>query len=114
MAGEDRVILDRLAHKHKLMPCDPTDPERTQVEPVEHGGQTREVIVPLLYDGTRIGEVAAAAADGEVVFVLCRHDRPFYDDCDTLELLVVALPYKDGLYRAVIAHATCSMEGSGK
>jgi hypothetical protein len=113
MAYEDRVPLDRLTHKHESYPYDPTDPELTQVLAVEHGGRTLEVIVPL-FDDARIGEVVAAAADGAVLFLLCRYDRPFDDFWGTLGFLVVAIPYKDGRYRAVIAHYTHSLDGDGK
>ena len=65
MADEARVILDRLADKHELLAFDPTDPDTTQVVTVEQGGRALEVIVPLFYDLTRIGEVVAAAADGD-------------------------------------------------
>jgi hypothetical protein len=110
MADEPRVILDQLTDKHELLPFDPTDPDATQVVAVEHGGRTLEVIVPLLYDGTRIGEVVTAAVTGETVFLLCRHDRPLDDDHGTLGLLVVAVPDREGRYRAVIAHATHALE----
>jgi hypothetical protein len=113
MAHEDRVPLDRLTHKHELLPYDPTNSEWTQVLAVEHGGRTLEVIVTLIYD-TRIGEVVAAAVDGEVVFLLCRLDRAFDDYYGMLGFLVVAIPYKDGRYRAVIAHSTYSLEGDGQ
>src|SRR4051812_23626768 len=113
MADEARVILDRLTDKHELLPFDPTDPDATQVVAVEHGGRTLEVIVPLYYDGTRIGAVVAAAADGAVLFLLCRHDRPLDEYLGTLGLLVVAIPSEDGRYRAVIAHSTYSLDGDG-
>jgi hypothetical protein len=112
MADEDGVIIDQLTDKHELLPFDPTDPDATQVVAVEHGGRTLEVIVPLLYDDTRIGEVVAAAVAGETMFVLCRHDRPLDESHGTLGLLVVAVPDRDGRYRAVIAHATYALEES--
>jgi hypothetical protein len=110
MADEARMILDRLTDKHELLPFDPADPDSTQVVTVEHDGRTLEVIVPLLFDDTRIGEVVAAAVAGQTAFVLCRHDKPLDDDHGTLGLLVVAVPYREGLYRAVIAHATYALE----
>jgi hypothetical protein len=113
MAYGDFVPLDRLTHKHELFSYDPTNPELTQVLVVEHGGRTREVIVPLFYDA-RIGEVVAAAGDGAVLFVLCRYDRPFDNSWGTLGFPVVAIPSKDGRYRAVIAHYTHSLDGDGK
>jgi hypothetical protein len=112
MAEEAGLILDQLTDKHELLPFDPDDPDATQVVAVEHGGWTLEVIVPLLYDDTRIGEVVASAVASEMVFVLCRQDRPLEDDYGTLGLLVVAVPYRDGRYRAVIAHATHALEQS--
>jgi hypothetical protein len=105
-----RLILDRLTNDHELLPFDPDDPEATQVLAVEHGGRTLEVLVPLLYDDTRVGEVVTSAVSGETVFLLCRHDRPLDDSLGTLGLLVVAVPHREGRYRAVIAHATYALE----
>jgi hypothetical protein len=112
MAETDGLILDQLTDKHELLTFDPTDPDATQVVTVEHGGRTLEVIVPLLYDDTRIGEVVASAVSDEMIFLLCRHDRPLDDDHGTLGLLVVAIPYREGRYRTVIAHATHALEQS--
>jgi hypothetical protein len=92
MADEAHLILDRLTDKHELLPFDPADPDSTRVVTVEHGGRTLEVIVPLLYDDTRIGEVVAAAVAGNTAFVLCRHDRPLDDFHGTPGLVVVAVP----------------------
>jgi hypothetical protein len=88
MAYEDYVPLDRLTHKHESYPYDPTNPELTQVLAVEHGGRTLEVIVPL-FDDARIGEVVAAAADGSVLFLLCRYVRPFDDFWGTPPMVVI-------------------------
>jgi hypothetical protein len=112
MADEDRLILDSLTGKHELLSIDPTDPETTQVVRIEHAGRDLEVIMPLFYEGIGIGEVVAAAVDRETVFVLCRHDRPLDDHYGILGLLVVAVPYREGRYRAVIAHATHALEES--
>jgi hypothetical protein len=111
--ADENVPIDFLIYKHLFLSCDPTDPKLNQILVVEHGGRTLEVIVPLCYDA-RIGEFVAAAADGAVVFLLCRYDRPFDDFWGTLGFLVVAIPYKDGRYRAAIAHSTYALEGHGK
>ena len=113
MAREDETPLDRLTIRHELMPYDSDDAERTEIVTVEHGGRRLEVIVPLLFDGLRVGEVVAAAVAGETVFLLGRYDRPLDADLGTPGLLVVAVPHRDGRYRAVIAHATYSLEGDG-
>ena len=113
MAREDEAPLDMLTDKHELWPYNPDDAERTEVVAVEHGGRRLEVIVPLLYDGFRVGEVVTAAVAGETVFLLGRYDRPLSDDLGTPGLLVVAVPHRDGRYRAVIAHATYSLDGDG-
>jgi hypothetical protein len=69
--------------------------------------------VPPLHDA-RVGEVVAAAISGETVFLLGRLDRPIDDRLGTPGLLVVAVPHRDGRFRAVIAHATYSLEGDGR
>jgi hypothetical protein len=113
MAREDEVTCDQLSDRHELWRYDPTNPESTQVVSVEHGGEALEVIVPLYFDGLRVGEVVAAAVVGRIALLLCRHDRPLDGYDGVPGLLVVALPHPDGRHRSVIAHATFALEKPG-
>jgi hypothetical protein len=76
-------------------------------------GRDLRVIVPLIYDGTRVGEVLAPSMVGEIVFLLCRHDKDHGYGQGVLGLLVMARPHPDGRHRAVIAHTTFSLEWLG-
>jgi hypothetical protein len=113
MPREDRLLIDQLTDKHELSyyyPGDSDDPDLTQFLEIECNGRKLQVLVPLFYDGTRIGEVVHQAMVDNVVFLLCRHDKPFDAFYGTLGLLVVAIPQGEGCYRAVIAHTTFSLE----
>jgi hypothetical protein len=95
------------------MSLDRDFPECFQVLQVPLEGRDHRVIVPLFFDGTRVGEVLASAVVGEIVFLLCRHDKDHGDGYGTLGLLVVARPHPDGRPRAVIAHTTFRLETLG-
>jgi hypothetical protein len=113
MGDENRTILDCLDDKHELSSLDLNYPECYQVLQITQDGRDLQVIVPLFYDGTRVGEVLASAMVGEIVFLLCRHDKEYGDGYGTLGLLVVAKPHPDGRHRAVIAHTTFNLETLG-
>jgi hypothetical protein len=113
MGDENRTILDRLSDKHELLSLDLNYPELHQVLQVTQDGRDLQVIVPLFYDGTRVGEVLASSVVGEIVFLLCRHDKDHGYGYGVLGLLVVAKPHPDGRHRAVIAHTTFSLETLG-
>jgi hypothetical protein len=113
MGNENQTILDQLSDKHELLSLDLDFPECYQVLQVPHEARTLEVIVPLFFDGTRVGEVLASAMVGEIVFLLCRHDKDHGYGYGVLGLLVVARPHPDGRHRAVIAHTTFSLETLG-
>jgi hypothetical protein len=113
MGDENRTILDQLSDKHELMSLDLDFPECYQVLQINQDGRDLQVIVPLFFDGTRVGEVLASFMVGEIVFLLCRHDKDYGDGYGVLGLLVVAKPHPDGRHRAVIAHTTFSLERLG-
>jgi hypothetical protein len=111
MPREERQFIDLLTDKHELLYYYyRSDEDLTQILDIECDGRPLQVIVPLFYDGTRIGEVVHQAMVDNVVFLLCRHDKPFDAFYGTLGLLVVAIPQGEGRYRAVIAHTTFSLE----
>jgi hypothetical protein len=113
MGNENETILDQLSHKHELLSLDLNYPECYQVLQVPQDGRDLRVIVPLFYDGIRIGGVVASAEAGDLLFLLCRHDRPHGYGQGVLGLLVVARPHPDGRHRAVIAHTTYSLRTLG-
>lgn len=73
-----------------------------------------EVVVPVFYDEPRVGEVVSAAIACRTLFRLGRYDRQHDSQYGTLGRLVVAVPHRDGRYRAAIAHTTYSQEGDGR
>jgi hypothetical protein len=113
MGNENQTILDQLSDKHELLSLDLNYPECYQVLQVTLDGRDLRVIVPLFYDGIRVGEVLASTMVGEIAFLLCRHDKDYGYGNGVLGLLVVAKPHLDGRHRAVIAHTTFSLERLG-
>jgi hypothetical protein len=73
------------------------------------------VIVPLFYDGIRIGGglASASALVGEIVFLLCTHDTPHGHKYGTLGPLVLTRRHPDGRHRAVFAYTACSLRTPG-
>jgi hypothetical protein len=113
VSDENETILDQLGDKHELLSLDLNYPECYQVIQVPQDGRDLRAIVPLSFDGTRVGEVLGSAMVGEIAFLLCRHDKDHGDGYGVLGLLVVARPHPDGRHRAVIAHTTFSLERLG-
>jgi hypothetical protein len=113
MGKENEAILDRLIHKHELVRLNLINPELHQVLRITQDGRDLQVIVPLFFDGIRVGEVLASSMVGEIVFLLCRHDKDYGYGQGVLGLLVVAKPHPDGRHRTVIAHTTYSLETLG-
>jgi hypothetical protein len=69
MGNKNSTVLDRLSDKHELLSLILDFPECYQVLQVTQDGRDLQVIVPLFYDGTRVGEVLASALVGEIVFL---------------------------------------------
>jgi hypothetical protein len=59
MGNENQTILDCLSDKPELLSLDLDFPECDQVLQVPRDGRDLQVIVPLFYDGIRVGGVVA-------------------------------------------------------
>ena len=96
MYDRNEIIQDQSDDKQELLSLDLNATECYQALGLLVEGRSLQMIVPLSFDGTRVGEVADTAVAGETFLLLCRQAG----------LLVVDVPRADVRHRAVIAHTT--------